>query len=313
MFLSIVVPVYKEAVNVQEFLKRMTPLLEGLRVVTSFEIIFAMDPAPPPDQTEDVLVRAHQADARVKFLKFSKRVGQPMATIAGMQYSKGDAVVVMDVDLQDPPELVPQMIEKFKQGFDVVYAQRSSRKGETLMKRLVSWIGYKVIDRVAEVNIPRNTGDFRLMSRRVVDHVVSLKESHGFLRGLVALVGFHQTAVVFERPARFAGTGNYNRWFGSILIGMNGVICFSNFLLKLATSFGFVVAFASFVMAIIYFILKVQGMPFPMGNPTIVILVLFFGGVQLMSVGILGEYIGRIYDEVKERPKFIVDKQIGFH
>ncbi len=308
MFLSVVIPVYKEARNIEEFLKRMVPLLEP--VTTQFELIFAMDPSP--DETEAVLVKANIADPRVKYLKFSKRVGQPMATLAGMEFSTGDAVVVMDVDLQDPPELVPKMIDKWRHGFDVVYAQRSSRAGETMMKRLVAWVGYKVIDRVSEVKIPKNTGDFRLMSRRVVDNVVALKESHGFLRGLVALVGFNQTSIVFERPARFSGQGNYNRWFGSILIGMNGVICFSNFLLKIATSLGFVIAFASFIVAIIYLILKLRGQPFPVGNPTIVILVLFFGGVQLMSVGILGEYIGRIYDEVKERPKFIVDKKVGF-
>ncbi|MGE0527065.1 MAG: glycosyltransferase family 2 protein, partial [Bdellovibrionales bacterium] len=300
--------VYKEGRNIQEFLRRMIPLLE--QTAHDFEIIFAMDPSP--DDTEEVLIRAHQADPRVRFLKFSKRVGQPMATLAGMEHSSGDAVIVMDVDLQDPPELIPQMIAKWKEGYDVVYAQRTNRKGETLMKRFVSWLGYMVINQVADVEIPRNTGDFRLMSRRVVEQVVALKESHGFLRGLVALVGFKQTAVLFERPARFAGKGNYNRWFGSLKIGLNGIICFSNFLLKLATSFGFVVAVAAFLMAIIYFILKIRGVPFPLGNPTIVILVLFLGGVQLMSIGILGEYIGRIYDEVKARPKYILDKKIGF-
>ncbi|MGE3681508.1 MAG: glycosyltransferase family 2 protein [Bdellovibrionales bacterium] len=308
MQISIVVPVYKEGRNIQEFLRRMIPLLE--QTAHDFEIIFAMDPSP--DDTEEVLIRAHQADPRVRFLKFSKRVGQPMATLAGMEHSSGDAVIVMDVDLQDPPELIPQMIAKWKEGYDVVYAQRTNRKGETLMKRFVSWLGYMVINQVADVEIPRNTGDFRLMSRRVVEQVVALKESHGFLRGLVALVGFKQTAVLFERPARFAGKGNYNRWFGSLKIGLNGIICFSNFLLKLATSFGFVVAVAAFLMAIIYFILKIRGVPFPLGNPTIVILVLFLGGVQLMSIGILGEYIGRIYDEVKARPKYILDKKIGF-
>ncbi len=286
----------------------MVPLLQP--AVDDFELIFAMDPSP--DETELVLQRAHAADKRVKYLKFSKRVGQPMATIGGMEAAKGDAVVVMDVDLQDPPELVLEMLKKFKEGFDVVYAQRANRAGETLIKRVVSYFGYKVINRVAEVEIPRNTGDFRLMSRRVVDQVVALKESHGFLRGLVALVGFNQTAIVFERPARFAGQGNYNRFLGSLRIGMNGVVCFSNFLLRLSTTFGFIVALCSFVMAIVYFVLKVRGVPFPMGNPTIVILVLFLGGVQLMSVGILGEYVGRIYDEVKQRPKYILDKKVGF-
>ena len=306
--LSVIVPVFREARNIPEFLRRLVPLLESLPA--EFEIIFAMDPSP--DETEAVLVAANQADPRVKFLKFSNRVGQPMATLGGMQASRGQAVIVMDVDLQDPPEVVPQLVAKWREGFDVVYAQRRTRAGDTWMKLLVSWAGYKVIDRIANVKIPRDVGDFRLMSRRVVDHVVALKESHGFLRGLVASVGFRQGFVTFDRPVRFAGETNYNQWFGSILIGMNGVICYSNFLLRLASSLGFVVALSSFLMALVYLILKLNGQPFPMGNPTIVILVLFLGGVQLLSIGILGEYIGRIYDEVKQRPKFIVDHKVGF-
>jgi glycosyltransferase involved in cell wall biosynthesis len=308
MKLSVVVPVYKEEKNVPEFLSRVLPILEGL--TADYEVVFSMDPSS--DRTEEVILEHARREPRIKLLKFSRRFGQPMATLAGMAHARGDAVVVMDVDLQDPPELIREMAAKYQEGFDVVYAQRRNRKGETLIKRVVANVGYRVINRIAEVNIPPNTGDFRLMSRRVVDEVVRLKESHGFLRGMVALVGFKQISIQFDRPERFAGQGNYNRFLGSVRIGMNGVVCFSNYLLSLSTLFGFLVAGLSFLGALGYLIAKLAGVEFPLGNPTIVLLVLFLGGVQLISIGILGEYIGRIYDEVKQRPRYILDSTHGF-
>lgn len=307
MKISVVVPVYKEEKNIPEFIGRMRPILKGL--TNDYEIIFAMDPSP--DRTEEVILEHRAQDSAIKLLKFSRRCGQPMATLGGMRYAKGDVVIVIDVDLQDPPEIIPEMVAKWKQGFDVVYGQRRTRDGETRIKLIVSYLAYKVINRIAEVDIPRNTGDFRLMSRRVVDQLVLLKESHGFLRGMVALVGFKQTSVLFDRPARFSGAGNYNRLFGSVKIGLNGLFCFSNYFLTLSSLLGFIISFSSFLMAVVYFFMKLFGFPFPIGNPTIVILVLFMGGVQLLSIGILGEYIGRIYDEVKNRPKFIVDRAEG--
>ncbi len=306
--LSIIVPVYKEEGNIPEFVSRMARILDA--VTKSYEIIFALDPSP--DRTEELILNARAHDPRIKLLKFSRRFGQPMATLAGLQYSSGDAVIVMDVDLQDPPELVVQMVEKWKEGYDVVYAQRKNRNGETWIKKLVSAVGYKTINRIAEVNIPPNTGDFRLMNRRVVAEINRLKECHGFLRGMVALVGFKQTSVLFDRPPRFAGKGNYNRFLGSLRIGFNGIFCFSNYTLTLSTQLGFVIAICAFLVGFVYALLKIAGVPFPLGNPTIVILVLFLGGIQLVSTGILGEYIGRIYEEVKERPRFIVESSLGF-
>jgi polyisoprenyl-phosphate glycosyltransferase len=306
--LSIVVPVYREERNVPEFVRRMRPILHSL--TGSYEIIFAMDPSP--DRTEEVILGLRREDPRIKLIKFSRRFGQPMATLAGMQYSGGAAVIVMDVDLQDPPEVVGDLVARWREGFDVVYAQRRSRRGETIPKRIISWVGYRLIDRIAEVHIPPHTGDFRLMNRRVVEEVLRLKECHGFLRGLVALVGFRQTSVLFDRPERFSGAGNYNRLVGSIRIGLNGVISFSSYLLTLSSTMGFFIAGVSFLLGIIYAIMKIFGFPFPIGNPTVVILILFMGGIQLICVGILGEYIARIYDEVKQRPKFIVDTATGF-
>lgn len=307
MLLSIVVPVYKEEKNVPEFLRRIRPILSG--VTEEYEIIFSLDPSP--DRTEEVILEARAADPRIKLLKFSRRFGQPMASLAGLQYSRGDAVIVMDVDLQDPPELVLDLVTKWREGYDVVYAQRRSREGEPLLRKIVARTGYWVIRRISEVDIPENTGDFRLMSRRVVAEINRLKECHGFLRGLVALVGFKQTSVLFDRPARFAGDTNYPV-IGSIKIGLNGLLCFSTALLKLSSITGFIIAGCSFLLTAVYLLLKLIGYPIAWGNPTMVILITFLGGVQLISVGILGEYIARIYDEVKLRPKFIVDRQEGF-
>ncbi len=307
MSLSVVVPVYKEEGNVSEFLRRVSAILQC--ITQDYEIIFCLDPSP--DRTEAVILEHREKDQRVKLLKFSRRFGQPMAALAGLQYSSGQAVVVMDVDLQDPPELITEMVEKWRAGYDVVYAQRRTREGETAIKRFVAWAGYKLINKIAEVNIPPNTGDFRLMSRRVVAEINRLKECHGFLRGMVAVVGFNQTSILFDRPPRFSGRGNYNRFLGSLRIGFNGVFCFSNYALTVSTQLGFVIALAAFLVGIAYAILKIFGFPFPLGNPTIVILVLFLGGIQLISIGILGEYIGRIYEEVRQRPRFIVDRVDG--
>ncbi len=308
MQLSLVVPGYREERNIPEFLRRIREVLSGQ--TEDYEIIFAMDPSP--DRTEEVVLAARDADPRIKLLKFSRRFGQPMATLAGMEYSRGEAVIVMDVDMQDPPELVRDMIARWREGYDVVLPQRRERTGEPWIKKVVSAVGYKVINKIANVQIPPNTGDFRLMSRRVVNEVVRLKESHGFLRGMVAVVGFRQIIIPFDRPARFTGETNYNRFLGSLRIGFNGIFCFSTYALTLATVFGFVIAGFSFLLMAVYLVYKLLGWEILWGNPTLVILVSFLGGVQLISIGILGEYIGRIYEEVRSRPKFIVDRSVGF-
>jgi len=308
MLLSLIVPVYKEEKNIPEFLRRVQPILSTID--EDYEIIFSLDPSP--DRTEEVILEYRAHDDRIKLLRFSRRFGQPMASLAGLQYSRGEAAIVMDADLQDPPELIQTMVAKWREGFDVVLPQRRERTGEPFIKKLIATSGYKVINKIADVRIPPNTGDFRLMSRRVVEEIVRLKESHGFLRGMVAVVGFKQCLVPFDRPARFAGETNYNRFLGSLRIGFNGIFCFSTYALTLSTMAGFFIAGASFLIALAYLAIKLGGFPFPIGNPTIVILVLFMGGIQLISVGILGEYIGRIYEEVRCRPKFIVDRTEGF-
>jgi glycosyltransferase involved in cell wall biosynthesis len=308
MKISVVVPVFREEGNIANFLKRLKPILDA--ETDDYEIIFALDPSP--DRTEEIILQHRAFDARIKLLKFSRRFGQPMATLAGMEYSRGEAVIVMDVDLQDPPELITTMIEKWREGYDVALPQRRDRTGEPWVKKVVSETGYKVINKIADVRIPPNTGDFRLMTRRVVDEIIRLKESHGFLRGMVAIVGFKQCLIPFDRPARFAGETNYNRFLGSLRIGFNGIFCFSTYALTLATQIGFLIAGGSFLLMAIYLFFKIMGWTILWGNPTLVILISFLGGVQLISVGILGEYIGRIYEEVRARPRFIVDSAVGF-
>lgn len=308
VLLSVVVPVYREERNIPEFLRLICPVLES--ITENYELIFSLDPSP--DRTEEVILKARTRNERIRLLKFSRRFGQPMATIAGMQYSTGEAVIVMDVDMQDPPELVTEMVTKWREGYDVVLPQRRQRTGEPWIKKAVSAIGYKVINKIADVQIPPNTGDFRLMSRRVVNEIVKLKESHGFLRGMVAVVGFKQVIIPFDRPARHKGETNYNRFFGSLRIGFNGIFCFSTYALQLSTIMGFMIAGGSFLLMGIYLFYKLMGWTILWGNPTLVILISFLGGIQLISVGILGEYIGRIYEEVRARPKFVVEQSVGF-
>jgi dolichol-phosphate mannosyltransferase len=306
--LSVVVPAYNEEPNVSRVYERLRDVLDGVGV--EWELIFCVDPST--DGTEQAILVLRDHDPRVKLLRFSRRFGQPMATLAGLEASRGAAVVVIDCDLQDPPELIPELVEHWREGFDVVYAQRRTRKGETLVKRAVAWLGYRLIVRIAEVEIPPNTGDFRLMSRRVVDNVVALKESHGFLRGLVGLVGFPQTNVLYDRDPRAGGSGKYNRLFGSIVIGLNGVVGFSLYPLRVLSLLGIAMAGLAFLFGIAYFILKLAGAYFPVGNPTIVVSVAFFSGIQLICLGVMGEYVGRIYNEVRDRPKYIIESSYGF-
>lgn len=305
--ISVVVPVYKEEQNIRPFIDRVVPALERLG---PYEIIFCLDPSP--DRTEVNIGAEIGCNPNIGLLIFSRRFGQPAATMAGILNCRGRWCVVIDVDLQDPPELIETLLSKAEEGFDVVTARRASREGETWVKKMVSTIGYKFINKVAEVPIPADTGDFRIMSRRVIEELRGLSESHGFLRGLVSLVGFKQTEVLYERDARRVGAGNYNRYLGSLKIGFNGIIGFSAFPLQIMMWTGFGIALLSAIAIIVVVSLKIYwGDEYPMGVPTITVLVLFLGGVQLASVGLLGEYVGRVYDEVRRRPMYIVDRAIN--
>ena len=306
--ISVVSPVFNEEESLRIFIPE---LLRTLKTICSnYEVIFAVDPCT--DSTIDVIEEFRLVDSRIKYIEFSRKFGQPAATIAGIECAVGRAVIVMDCDMQDPPSLIPTFVSKWREGFQVVYAQRSRREGETAFKKFSTKVGYFFINKFAEVDIPRNTGDFRLLDRLVVDHLRAFPESHSFLRGLVALIGFNQSVVVFDRPERSGGSGKYNRYFGNLRFQFNGLVAFSTVLLNISTVLGFITAFTSVVLAVIYTTLKLIGTSFPLGNPTIVILLLFLGGAQLTCLGIIGQYIGRIYDDVKRRPRYIIKRRVGF-
>ncbi|MBT8562120.1 glycosyltransferase family 2 protein [Polynucleobacter paneuropaeus] len=307
-FISIVVPVYNEERNIIPFLKRLVPSLD---IFSRYEIIFVCDPSL--DKTEEIIIDQINNNSFIKLISFSRRFGQPAATMAGIFNSKGDYCAVIDVDLQDPPELIKDMYLKLTQGYEVVYAKRRSRKGETLFKRFISHIGYMLINKLSDVKIPRNTGDFRIMTRRVIEELRNLNESHGFLRGLVAYVGFNQTFIEYDRDFRYAGSGNYNPFTGSLKIGLNGLISFSSKPLFVMSIFGFFLSILSFLLGSWYLVQKLLGVNLTPGLSTTVIIISFFAGVQLLGLGLIGEYVGRIYDEVKRRPMYIVDKKINFN
>ena len=305
--ISVIVPVYKEEQNIRPFLDRTVPVLERLG---KYEIIFCLDPSP--DRTEAVICEEAARNPSIGLMVFSRRFGQPAATMAGILNCSGNWCVAIDVDLQDPPEVIAKLLAKADEGFEVVTARRSSREGETVVKKLVSAVGYKVINRIAEVRIPPDTGDFRIISRRVVEELRGLSEGHGFLRGLVSLVGFRQTEVLYERESRQFGQGNYNRYFGSFKIGFNGIFGFSTFPLQIMMWTGFGIAgLSAFAIFVVILLKLIHGEDYPMGVPTITVLVLFIGGIQLAGIGVLGEYVGRIYDEVRHRPPFIVDRAVN--
>jgi len=299
---SIVTPVYNEVDNIRPFVDQMSGALA--ETGCEWEIVFVADPCT--DGTIELIQELGVADPRIKLVELTRRFGQPTATLAGLDFASGDAVIVMDVDLQDPPRVATEMVQRWHQGAKLVLGQRSTRTGEPLMKKAVARSGYAFLSRFSEVPIPENTGDFRLMDRSVVQRVQMFPETHGFLRGLVALVGYQPEVVYFDRPARHSGQTKYNRWLGSVRIGLNGVVGFSTALLNLATLTGVLSAALAALTAMGYFVATLVGFPFPIGNPTIVILLLLLGGLILMSLGILGMYVGRIYDEVKRRPRYIV-------
>ena len=304
---SIVTPVFNEVDNVRPFVEQMSAAL--IETGCDWEIVFVADPCS--DGTIDVIRELGRSDSRIKLVELTRRFGQPTATLAGLDFATGDAVIVMDADLQDPPAAAAEMIRTWQRGALVVLGQRSTRSGEPLLKKAVARSGYAFLSRFSEVPIPENTGDFRLMDRSVVHKVQMFPEAHGFLRGLVALVGYEPEVVYFDRPARHSGRTKYNKWLGSMKIGFNGIVGFSTALLNMATLLGLVSAVLAVLTAIGYLIATLAGAPFPIGNPTIVILLLLLGGMILVSLGILGMYVGRIYHEVKRRPRYLVKDTVN--
>ena len=308
MKISVVVPVFNEEVNIEPFLERIIKVLN--KITNDYEIIFSLDPSK--DKTEEKILNLASQNKNIKIIIFSRRFGQPAATIAGINNSTGDCCVVIDVDLQDPPELIEELYVKFLEGYEVVLAKRKKRKGETFLKKIIASFGYKLINFFSEIDMPIDTGDFRLISKKVVEQLKSMKEPHNFLRGMVAYIGFKQCEIVYDRDQRFRGDTKYNKYLGSIKIALNGLLGFSSKPLHIMTFVGFILSMFSFSIGLWYLIQKLLGENYTAGLPTSVLLITFFSGVQLLALGLIGEYIGRIYDQVKQRPPYIIEKKINF-
>jgi len=304
---SIVAPVWNEEALVSEFYQRVVATMEALN--ESFEIVLVNDGST--DRSPEIMRQIHAGDPRVKVINFSKNFGHQIAITAGIDYALGRAVVVLDSDLQDPPEAIPRLIEEWQRGFQVVYAVRSERDGETVFKRLTATIFYRLIRRITNVDIPADTGDFRLMDRRVVDALKAMREQKRFMRGLSVWVGFKQTGVTFKRDARKAGETKYPL-SKMIRFALDGITAFSYLPLQLATYVGFISAGLSLIGLIAVIILRLTGSAAFFGQASTLVSVLFLGGVQLIFLGIIGEYLGRIYDEVKRRPLYIVAEALGY-
>jgi dolichol-phosphate mannosyltransferase len=297
---SIVAPVFNEEETLPHFYQRIVAVME--QVGESFEVILVNDGSR--DGSLSMMQNLHERDSRVRVIDFSRNFGHQIAISAGLDYARGEAVIILDSDLQDPPEVIPALIARWKDGAEVVYAQRSGRKGETRFKLLTASLFYRLIARITSVEIPRDTGDFRLLDRRVVDALVTMREHHRFMRGLSAWVGFRQEAVQYERHERFAGTTKYPL-FKMIRFSIDAITGFSHVPLQLATTFGFILAGLSLVGILIAIILRLFTGAI-VGQASTLIMVLFMGGIQLIFLGIIGEYLGRIYDEVRSRPLYIV-------
>jgi dolichol-phosphate mannosyltransferase len=305
---SVVGPVYNEEALLEEFCGRMVEVLEAL--AEPFELVLVNDGSR--DGSPEILRRLHEQDPRIKVINFSRNFGLQAALTAGLDYAKGQAIIVMDTDLQDPPEVVPQLIDRWRAGFQLVYAQRADRAGETWFKKFTASAFYRLITRITNVQIPVDTGEFRLMDRKVVDAITSMREYNRFMRGMSVWVGYKQTGITYERDARKAGETKFS--LGKMVrLALDGITSFSYLPLQLATYFGFFVALISLLALVVVVILRLSGNQDAFyGQASTLGSVLFLGGVQLIFLGIIGEYLGRIYDEVKRRPLYIVAEEMGF-
>ncbi len=302
MLLSVIVPFYNEEEVIYSFIQRTTSVLDTLPFDS--EILLVNDGSS--DATLDILKRFQESDPRLIIIDLSRNFGKEIAMTAGLDFSKGDAVVIIDADLQDPPELIPELIEKWQSGFDVVYAKRISRKGETALKKFTSKTFYRVIKRLSRVPIPEDTGDFRLMNRRAVDAIISLRERNRYMKGIFAWVGYSQTAVLYHRDPRYAGVSKWN-YLELWDLAIEGITSFTVAPLKISTYLGLLTASSAFIYGL-WIIIKTLIYSDPVaGYPTMMVVILFLGGVQLLALGIIGEYLGRIFSESKQRPLYLIN------
>lgn len=305
---SLIVPIYNEESTIPELYRRLSLVMDSLDAET--ELVFVDDGSH--DRSIALIRELHHHDSRICYLSFARNFGHQIAVTAGLNFARGDAIIVLDADLQDPPELIPDMIQQWQRGYHVVYAQRTQRQKENWLKRLMAYGFYRVLRHLADVDIPTDTGDFCLMDRRVVDLLNAMPERNRYIRGLRAWVGFRQTAILFERNPRFAGEVKYTfrKSFG---LAVNGLVSFSKVPLRLSTYLGLIAAVIALLMAILVIYWRLVAPTSPLtGFATITVVIFFLGAVQLISIGILGEYIGRIYEEIKGRPLYTLSETAGF-
>lgn len=306
--ISIVIPCYNESEVISETIRR---LFEFSSSVSDFQIEFIFVDDGSKDSTLIKLKEFAKVHNSIKVIAFARNFGHQVAVTAGIDASNGDAVVLIDADLQDPPEIIHKMIEKWSDGYDVVYATRTHRAGETIFKKLTAKYFYKFLNKLSEVPIPLDTGDFRLMNRNVVDTLRAMPERDRFIRGMVSWVGFKQIALPYERAERFAGNSKYPI-SKMVRFATDGLISFSTKPLQMSVAFGMLCATISMIVILYALYLRIFTSIWVEGWTALMIAVLFIGGVQLICVGILGEYIGRIYNEVKKRPLYVVQEYLGF-
>lgn len=300
---TIIAPIYNEFESLPELYRRVNETMSATG--ETWELILVDDGSR--DGSTDRIRQLAGSDEHVKPVIFARNFGHQIAVTAGLDYSRGDAVVIIDADLQDPPELIPELLEKWREGYQVVYAVRAEREGESLFKLFTAKLFYRLIYRITDVDIPLDTGDFRLIDRKVVDVLNQMRERHRFLRGMASWVGYKQVGVPYKRSARYAGTTKYPLK-KMIKFASDAITGFSYFPLQLATYLGFISAGISILAIPVVIALRLAGSQAFFGQATTLIAVLLLGGVQLISLGILGEYIGRLYDEAKGRPLYIVSE-----
>ncbi len=299
--LSIIIPIFNEESNIFMLHERLTKVMQ--RLDFPYELLFVNDGSS--DNSLAILKGLAATDSNVKYLDFSRNFGHQIAVSAGLEHCDGQKIVIIDADLQDPPELIFDLYQKMKEGYEVVYARRSSRKGESWLKRQTAAWFYRLLKRITSVEIPVDTGDFRIMDRKIVEIIKAMPERHKFLRGQIAWIGFRQSFVTYERDERNAGTTGYT-YQKMLRFALDGITAFSDFPLKIVTWFGFLVSFITFLVILfaIYsrFILK----DFVPGWTSLMISVLFIGGVQMIAIGIIGEYLSRMNTDIRKRPLYIV-------
>ena len=298
---SVVVPTYNEQAALPIFHGRLSAVLDTLNL--DAQVIYVNDGSV--DRTLDVIEEIRAQDARVALVDLSRNFGKEVALTAGIDHAIGDVVIVIDADLQDPPELIPELLQRWREGYDVVYAKRTTRDGETMLKKVTAYMFYRLIRMVSRVNIPADTGDYRLLSRRAVESLRQLREQHRFMKGLFAWIGFPQTFVLYRREPRFAGTTKWSYWH-LWNFALEGITSFTIAPLKFATYIGLLTAIGAFLYGL-YMIVRtiLYGNPVP-GYPSLLVVVLLLGGMQLFSIGVIGEYLGRMFDETKRRPLYFL-------